>query len=107
MAPLNSGTSFGARVLRRHPVVCRSGIVLLMRADECQVLGARDVVGRASMEVTTRKFLLVQLNQFPRFETLSNELAAFLLRTVAIHDAVGLRYRADFFDPLTYGLKLI
>ena len=81
--PVNSGVSFVARVVRRHPVVGGARVVLVRRADEGEVLGARDVVRGAAMQIAARQLLLVQLDQLAGREALRDQPIALGLRPVA------------------------
>ncbi len=88
-----------ARLVRRHPVVRRPRVVLVRRADEREVLGARDVVRRAAMQVAAWMGLLVQRDQLAGGEAVGDQPIAFAVRSIAVDDAIRLREGADLFDP--------
>ena len=85
---------------RLGPVVGRPGVVFFRRADESQLLGARDVVGIRSMQVAAGPLLLVELDQYSRGDRLFGEPLLLRFGTVAPHDRVRLGQRGDFLDPI-------
>ncbi len=58
--PSKSAAELRVRVLGGHPVVGRPGLVLRRRADERELLDARDVVRVAAVEVAAGELLLVE-----------------------------------------------
>ena len=87
--------------VRRHPVVGRTGIILVRRADKRQMLRARHIVSGAAMKVAARQLLLVQLDQLSGREAFRNKSSSLGVRSVAIHDVGRQRKSLDFIYPFT------
>ncbi len=98
-AALEERRQLGDRRVGRHPVVVRARVVFVFRADEGEVLGARDVVRGAPVQVAAGHLLLVQLDQFARRHALLDQLIAFRLRSVADENPLWRGQRSNFVDP--------
>src|SRR5437660_7543259 len=64
-AAVKQRADFVFRGTRIHPVVGRPGVGVVPRADEGQVLSARDVVYGTAVEMTVWKSFLVQRDTVP------------------------------------------
>ncbi len=108
-APLHraveEGREPGHRRVRRHPVVVGAGLILCVRADEGQVLGAGHVVRGAAVQVAAGELLLIQLDELPRGEAFPDEPLFFSLGAVAVDDFIRTGQAADLFDPLANGRR--
>src|SRR4029453_1898906 len=93
-----------SRFVRRHPVVGGTAVVAVAGADERKMLGARDVVRRAAVQITAWQLVLIQLDQLTGREALSNQLIAFGFRPVAVDHAMGGDQPAVLVNPLPDGL---
>ena len=85
---------------RRHPVIGWSSVVLLARADEGYVLGARHVVRVAAVQEAIRIGLGVQAQGRAIAEHLLHNFLLLLFRAVTPDDALRPRCSGDFFNPL-------
>ena len=65
IAPSKSGQTRSLGVVTRHPVVVRAGVLGSLGADEGQMLGARDILRVAAVEVAARVRVLVQARSVP------------------------------------------
>ena len=83
-----------------HPVVGGARLVLGGRADEGEVLDARDVVRVRAVQVAARELLLVERLEDLQLHRLGGELLLLLVGTVAPHDVIGLREGGHLGDPL-------
>ena len=76
------------------------------RADEGELLDARDVVRVAAMEVAAGQLLLVERREDALRDRLLGEPVLLLLGAVAPHDAVGLGEPGHLVDPIEEVLVL-
>ena len=88
-----------ARVVGRHPIVVRAGVLPLLGADEGEVLGARDVVRRAAVQVAAGQLLLVQLDQLTSRHAFADQPVLLALRPVAEDHPVRRGQLLDLVDP--------
>ena len=98
--PVEPSAQLGVGLGGLHPVVGRAGVVLCRRADEGELLGARDVVGIRAMQVAAGALLLVERDQDALGDRLLGEPVLLGFRTVAPDDAIRLGQRGDFRDPI-------
>src|SRR5205807_7931682 len=89
-----------AHLARLDPVVRRSGVVLVLAANERAVLHARDIAGMRAREVRVGPQLVVQANERTRLLQLGAQPVVFGLRAVTPVDALGLGKTRDLRDPL-------
>jgi hypothetical protein len=94
------------RLAGRHPVVGRAGLLFCWRADERQVLDARDVVGIAAAEEAAGATLRIERVQHALRDGLLGEAPALVLAPVAPHDRVGLGQGGHLVDPGEQGRVL-
>ncbi len=88
-----------SHLCRRHPVVGRTRIVLLLAADERPILDARDVRRVGPRKETVRPQRRIELRQRSRGDHLVAEARVFGVTAVAPHHALGLRQNGDVADP--------
>ena len=87
------------RLFGRHPVVRVARTLFGGRADERQLLGARDIVGVASAVERVRLLLLVQRREHAHRDGLFGEPLGLLVAAVDPIDLVGLAELRDLIDP--------
>ena len=98
-AVFKEAVHFRLHHVRGLPVVCRSGILFRLRADERALLDAGDVADVATDEDRVRAQLLIQPETGSRGH---NEIAhrlVFSFRSVAPKDSVGFRQGGNFVHP--------
>ncbi len=88
-----------ARVRGRHPVVRRARVGLRFRADEREVLGARDVRRVAPVEEAPRLRFLVQRDERTLREHRVEQGPVLLFGPVAPHDFFRLGPKGDLVNP--------
>ncbi len=86
-----------------HPVVVRARVFLLRRADEGEVLDARDIRRIRAVQVAVGKRRLVEFDQVAGAEHQLDQFVALDVRAVAPVDAVGLRQFRGLLDPIAQG----
>ena len=79
MAPVKSGVSLAIASAGGIQLLFGPGVRPCSRADEGQVLGARDVVRRAAMQVAAGHLLLIELDQLAAWRRLSAIISSFPL----------------------------
>ena len=89
----------GVRVLRAHPVVVRARGFFLPRADERQVLGARDVGRARAVEVAAGSLLGVQRDEDAVRDGLVGQALLLLEGAVAPVHAIWLGEARRVVDP--------
>src|SRR5208282_3170852 len=82
-----------------HPVICRTGVVFLLSADEGDAFGAGYIIGIAAVEVTAGIGLLIQRGERAVAEHFLREALVLGLRAVAPHNFGRLRETGRLFDP--------
>ena len=90
----------GVGLAGRHPVVGGAGLVLCRRADERELLDARDVVRVRAVQVAAGELLLVQRLDDLLRDGLVRQPLLLGLAAVAPDDPVRLRERGHLRDPL-------
>ena len=100
MQPANSAVEGGAHLVRRHPVVGRAGVVLLLAADEGAVLDAGDVARVGPAVEAVGPLRLVEAQEGAAVDQLRGEALPLLLRPVAPHHPVGRGQGGDLPHPL-------
>ena len=91
------------RFAGRHPVVVRTGIILVLGADEGEMLDAGNVRRMRAREETVGVVLFVELHEFAARLQLAHELLVFGIRTIAPVDAFGLGELANRSNPVGDG----
>ena len=95
------------RLGRIHPVVVRAGVVLVLRADERQVLDARDIGRIRAMQPAVRMRLGVERDQRAVALHRSRSAAAFSSSEPSHQwTASGCGKSGDFVDPSVQRLEL-
>ena len=87
------------RRVRIHPVVGGPGVVLVRRTNEGQMLGPRNIIHGAAVQIAVRIGLLIQSEGVASAQQQFDHSLVFRRGPVAIHDTVGLRQLCCFFDP--------
>ncbi len=90
---------FAVRFSRIHPVVVRTGVVAVARADERQVLDASDVGGTGAMQVTIRVGGLVELDKIAAAKHRFDQCRVFGVRPGAPVNRIRLGQSRDLLDP--------
>ncbi len=85
---------------RVFPVVRRSRVFFLFRADQRAFFDARDVAGVGAIKVAARTFFFVELDRHSVGDHFSEELVGFFLGTVAPLHLCGFAERHEFVDPV-------
>ena len=85
---------------RVFPVVGRSRVFLVFRADQRALFDAGDVARVGAVKVAARAFLLVELDRHAFRDHVGEELVGFFLRAVAPVHLGGLAQRNEFVHPI-------
>ena len=88
------------RLVGRHPVVVRAGLVALRSADEGEMLDPRDVVGIGAVQVTIWVGVRVQADQIAVFEHQFDQTPVFFVGAVTPVDPIGFSLRGNVFYPI-------
>ena len=86
------------------PIVRRAGFFFRRRADERELLDARDIVWIRAMQIRARNFLLVQLQDHALLLRFAEQVVVLLLRTVAPENILRLGQAGDFLHPIEHRL---
>ncbi len=105
-AAIEQRVDFCVRLRRRHPVIVRTGIVLVRGADEGQMLDARNIGRMRAVQPAVRMRLRVQRDQRAIALHLFDECALFGFGAVAPMDSVRLRESRDIVDPAVQCVEL-
>src|SRR5277367_6035156 len=97
---IEQGADFIFSLLRRHPIIGRTGGVFGARADEGEVLRASDVVWIAAVKITARMGGFVQLDVGAVAEHFLDEAIVFRLGSIAPDYFCGFRQARAFINPL-------
>ena len=105
-ATLEQRVDLGMGLSRRHPVVVRSGVVLVPGANEGQVLDAGDIGGTGAVQVAIGMGVRVQRQQIAGVEHQLGQLLQFGGAAIAPVNALRLRQRSHLLDPVVQGREL-
>ena len=86
--------------VRRHPVVCGTGVLLAAAADERAPLDAGDIVQRAAVVYAARQLFLVELHKLAREIRFAAQRFKLRLRAVDPDDLIRLHKRPALLDPI-------
>ncbi len=93
------------RLGRRLPIVVRTGVGGVLRADVGQVLDARDVLRMRAMQVAARVGALIQLEQRAVVEHFIEQLAILLVGAVAPVNPIGASQLGYLSYPVAEALE--
>ena len=87
------------RVGRRKPVIVRAGIVLVLRADESQMLDPRHIGRMGAVQITVRMCARIEFDQIAAVEHQLDQRIVLRFTAVAPVDLVGLGEARGRFYP--------
>ena len=85
---------------RIFPVVRRTGVFLVLRADQRALFNASNVAGVGTIEVAARTLFFVELNRHTAGDHFSEELVGFFLASVAPLNLSRFAERNEFIHPV-------
>ena len=85
---------------RLRPIISRAGFLFRRRANECELLDARDVVWVRTMQIGTRNVLIVQFDQHIVTRRLFEQEVLFALGAIAPKNILRLRQSGDVLHPI-------
>ena len=91
-------------LVRGHPVIGGTGVLLLLAADQGPVLHPGHVVGVRPMQVAAGELFLIEFDEDPLFHGLPAQLLKLLLTAVDPYDPVGPGHLHHAVDPVQHGL---
>ena len=86
-------------LVRRHPVIVGTGVLLVAAADKGALFHACDIIGIGPRHEAARALLWIELDQHPARDHLSAQPVVLFLRAVAPVDPLGLGESRDLLDP--------
>ena len=101
---LEHALQFAVGRARFGPVVGWSRFFFRRRANQRELLDARNVVRIRTMQIGARHFLLVQLDQHLLTARFSEQIIIFALGAIAPEDVLRLAAAPDFLHPIQHDL---